>query len=360
MGHENDDKMIKKPVRNFTGLVIIILVITFLVTVQVSAQTHEPAARGSNFNSAVSAVASESESPSETVSLLEEDAASPEMTNGFFETKRLRVEPRWSAELVKRPEGVSERVDSGNTVDDEKAKNAQDDQPAQEPNNGTDPTRLTTSITLSSEYTSLKDRNYINNIKFVFSRPIGKAAMTNYQIKLLFVNTNVLGNNQIGFGDLAIKITNVTKLTKKYGIVFSGEMNFATASRTELGTGKNVFKGAFIYVKFLPNGYIFAPSFLHSISIWGKSNRANVNNTTIDFYIVPKLKDPKTFITIDPALTLDYVGKKQFGSVAVTVGRAVGKMFGGNGQIYVKPTVFIGGESPGYWGLEAGMKILGF
>lgn len=242
----------------------------------------------------------------------------------------------------------------------DKGGDVQEPQDGGEENNGTDPTRLISSAQTSSEYTSLKGDNYNLTTKFFYSRPFGKSKRSNYQLKFFLVNNNALDNNTVGIGDFAVKVNHVAKVTRSYGIVFSGEMSFATASRRELGAGKNVAKGTFIYAKFLKNGYIIAPSIQQSVSLWGKDNRANVNNTVFDLYIVPKLKDPKTFITIDPAFTIDYEGKKEFGAVAVTVGRSVGKLFGAGTQLFVKPTVFIGVESPGFWGFEGGIRVLGF
>ena len=41
-------------------------------------------------------------------------------------------------------------------------------------------------------------------------------------------------------------------------------------------------------------------------------------------------------------------------------GRVVGKAFGGNAIVFIKPSVFVGGDRPGSWGLEVGYKVLGF
>jgi hypothetical protein len=135
---------------------------------------------------------------------------------------------------------------------------------------------------------------------------------------------------------------------------------FDTARRQELGNGKTVFKGSFVYAMFLQGGDIFAPAFVQSNSLGGDSNRAKVNSTAFDFYYVPKLADPKTFVTVDPALSFDWESKKQFASLAVTVGRAIGPAFGGNGQVFIKPVVFGGGERSANWGLEVGYKVIGF
>jgi hypothetical protein len=229
-----------------------------------------------------------------------------------------------------------------------------------EVNNGTDPTRLTTILNFSTEYLSLRGGRYNNTVKFFFEKPITNDARTALRFTAPLVNTNVLGDNGIGVGDVSLKLTKVAKVTRSYGIVAAGEIIFPSASRTELGSGKFVAKPSLIYAKFLKGGSIFAPAIVHSVSFAGKSNRASVNNTVFDFYFVPKLKDPKNFITIDPALTLDWETRRQYGLVAVTFGRTVGKVFGGIAQVSAKPTVFIGGERVGNWGMQFGFKILGF
>jgi hypothetical protein len=42
------------------------------------------------------------------------------------------------------------------------------------------------------------------------------------------------------------------------------------------------------------------------------------------------------------------------------LGRVVGPAFGGNGILFIKPSVFVGSDRPGSWGLEVGYKVLGF
>lgn len=40
--------------------------------------------------------------------------------------------------------------------------------------------------------------------------------------------------------------------------------------------------------------------------------------------------------------------------------RVIGPAFGGNGIVFVKPSVFAGGDRPGKRGIELGYKIIGF
>ena len=137
-----------------------------------------------------------------------------------------------------------------------------------------------------------------------------------------------------------MQVAQVFGLTRKHGFVAQGEIIFDTVSRPELGTGKNVFKGTFIYALFLKNGGVFAPAFVQSNSLSGDKLRSDVNMTTFDFYYVPKFTDPRNLMTIDPAFNFDWENNKKFASLAVTMGRVIGPAFGGNGILFIKPSLF--------------------
>lgn len=175
-----------------------------------------------------------------------------------------------------------------------------------------------------------------------------------------FAAVDVLGNDKMGLSDVSVKMTRVLEVNRKYGLVMSGKVAFDTADRLELGTGKTVFEGTFIYAKFLKGGHIFAPALVHKISVAGSDRRADVSLTTLDLYYVPRLKDPKMFITVDPALNYDWVNNATFGALAVTFGRSIGPMFGGIGQVTLKPTILVGGDRPANWGMKVGFKVVNF
>lgn len=229
----------------------------------------------------------------------------------------------------------------------------------EEVNNGTDPTKFVTTAALIYEYNDLIPDMSRHAPRAEVTLPFGERRDYNVRVLLPVISNDVAGNNGFGLGDIAVRVGHVFGVTQKRGLVAMGEMIFDTASRPELGTGKHVFKGTFIYARFLPKG-IFAPAVVQSIDVGGDNDRADVNTTTFDFYFVPKLDNPLNFMTIDPALTSDWEGDHQYASLAVTAGRTIGKAFGGNSQVYVKPTVFAGGERPGDWSIEVGYKVLGF
>jgi hypothetical protein len=237
---------------------------------------------------------------------------------------------------------------------------AQEAAAAKQPDNGTDPSRFSNTAGVQWEHLDLRQGFAIDTVNFSYAQPFGKKSDYNFRLRVPMVRTDVLGNDDFGVGDFSLKVNHVAALAKTHAVILSAEMAFDTAGRTELGTGKNVIKPAIVYAMFLNGGHIFAPAVVHSASVWGDDRRAKVNNTVFDFYYVPHLGNPKFFMTVDPALTLDWTGKKEFASLAVTAGVSTGPVFGGNGQVFIKPTVFAGSDRPASWGVEVGYKVIGF
>lgn len=235
--------------------------------------------------------------------------------------------------------------------------NAQDKPAA---NNGTDPTKFQSVALARYEFLDLDGGFGSGTLRLVYSRPFGARRDYLWEATVPVTAVDVYGNDGYDLGDVALKVQHVFGLSRAGAYVVKGEMNFDTAARPELGTGKDVFKGTFILARFLKNKAIFAPAVVHSVSVGGDAARADVNFTTFDFYYVPKLKDPRNLLTFDPSLNFDWENDKQYAGLAVTAGRVVGPAFGGNAVVFVKPSIFAGGDRPGGWGIEVGYKVLGF
>lgn len=237
---------------------------------------------------------------------------------------------------------------------------AQDVEAPKAVDNGTDPSKLLTVAEAKYEYLDLQNAFSSGTLRLSYSTPLDDAQSYALRVRVPVTYVDVLGNDGYDIGDASLEISHVFGLTKAHAFVAKGELIFDTAGRPELGTGQNVFKGTFIYAKFLEGGNIFAPALVQSNSLWGDGNRPDVNSTTIDFYYVPKLANPKNLITYDPALNFDWENDKQFFSLAITFGRVLGPQLGGNGILFVKPSIFAGSDKPGSWGLEVGYKVIGF
>ena len=230
---------------------------------------------------------------------------------------------------------------------------------ADSPNNGTDPTKLISTAVLAYEYNDLANGLERHAPRFDLTLPFGEKNDYSLRLRVPVIRNDVFGDSSFNLGDVSLMGTHVFGVTPRRGMVLQAEYINNSADRPELGTGRDVLKGTFIYARFLPQG-IFAPALVHSLDLGGDHGRADVNMTTIDFYFVPKLKDPHYFVTVDPSLNFDWENDAQFASLAVTAGRTVGQAFGGITQLYIKPSVLMGHERPGDWSMEVGFKVLGF
>jgi hypothetical protein len=231
--------------------------------------------------------------------------------------------------------------------------------PQEKENDGTDPTRPVRTASMLYEHIDLRGQFNSEIVTLNYSQPIGSGRSA-VKVEVPFSSVDVLGNKSMDIGDVSFKFTNIPVVTRKYGIVIGLEMVLNTAARPELGSGKNVLKPSFIYAKFLKNGSIIAPSLVHNVSLWGDKGRPSVNLTTFDLYFVPRLKNPRMYMTIDPAMNIDWENKKEYPALAVTLGYKLGNMFGGKGQVFIKPSTTFFSDRPVDWGVKAGFQVLNF
>jgi hypothetical protein len=232
--------------------------------------------------------------------------------------------------------------------------------PAAEVDNGTNPTKFSRVAEVKYEYLDLHQGFHSGALRLNYVQPLGEKGDYALRLRLPVQMNNALGRDSHALGDVSLMLFHVFGVTREQGFVWQLEANFDTASRRELGAGKHVLSPTFIYARFLKDGAIFAPSIKHSVSVGGDARRIDINATTLDFYFVPKLSNPRNLVTFDPAWSYDWESRKKFGSLAVTVGRLLGPMMGGNGIVTAKPTLFALGDRPARWGIEFSFKVLGF
>jgi hypothetical protein len=227
--------------------------------------------------------------------------------------------------------------------------------------NGTDPTKLSRNAQIRFESLDLGD-GFTNNILFLrFTQPLGSSQKSSLEFKLPVVSNNIAGDADYGIGDVILKFSHLPVLTQKYAILLTLEASFDTADKAEHGLGSNVLRPGITYARFLPGGSLFAPTVQHAFSVGDvDQGRIKVNNTVIDLYYVPKLKNPRNYMTIDPAVLYDWEREKLSASLAVTFGRVIPTALPGTSSVFIKPSIGIGNERAYNWGLEVGFKVVGF
>ncbi|GIU66052.1 hypothetical protein [Candidatus Phycosocius spiralis] len=230
---------------------------------------------------------------------------------------------------------------------------------SQHVNNGTDPTQMVSKFISTYEHLDLKGGLGNDTLKFEYTLSLPNNVALGVKLPVTRLTGSGAGEH-FDIGDASLTVAKVFGLSKQGGNVLVGEMIFDTAKRPELGAGHTSIKATYVRAIFLPTGNILAPSIVHQISIAGRKSRPDVNKSTFDLYFVPKLNDSNNLVTFDPSLVSDWEADKQYGALAITFGRIIGKVHGGNAIVSVKPTVFFGGDRPGDWGLEVGWKLIGF
>jgi hypothetical protein len=227
--------------------------------------------------------------------------------------------------------------------------------------NGTDPTKLSRNAQIRFESLDLGD-GFTNNVLFLrFTQPLGSAQRSSLEFKLPVISNDVAGDSAYGVGDFILKFSHLATLTPKYGILLTLEAGFDTADKPEHGFGSNVLRPGITYARFLPGGSLFAPTLQHAFTVGDTdSGRTDVSITVADFYYVPKLRDPRNYMTIDPALTYDWNREQLSPSLAVTLGRVISTGLPGTSSVFVKPSAGIGSDRAYDWGLEVGFKVVGF
>jgi hypothetical protein len=228
------------------------------------------------------------------------------------------------------------------------------------PDDGTDPTKLNTSFSFSYEAINLANGGDVQSLFLKYGAPISADGLTGINFKIPLVSTS-FGESSFGVGDASVKLTRVLAVMPSYGIVLGAEALFNTADAPDRGAGVDVLKLSGVYAIFFNSGAIFAPSLLQTVSIGSRDpGRAEVNLTTIDLYYVPKLDNPRAYMTLDPAILYDWENDRMSGALSVTYGQSVDLGLPGNESFFIKPSTGVGGNRGADLGLEVGFKVVGF
>lgn len=229
----------------------------------------------------------------------------------------------------------------------------------EEVNNGTNPTLLSTTAGIQYTYNDIRGGLSSGLWEAYVGIPFG--SLKQFQLQLTVPYANGALNNDFDVGDVSLKFVHVVDVNESRGIAYTAELFADTAARPDLGYGEEVLEFSAFYAKFLPNGSIVAPAWVQTVGLDGKSSSGeDINRTTFDFYYVPKLANPKFYMTFDPAVSYDWETEKGFASLQVTFGMLTGKLAGGDSQVFIKPGIYAGGDRPLDFSVQVGFKVLGF
>lgn len=225
---------------------------------------------------------------------------------------------------------------------------------------GTDPTKLLASFGFRNDYRRLTDDNSYNVTTFQYGSPLGRPDMS-MRLRVPLVATDVLGDGDVGLGDIALRYNWRAYLDKSQGLLLGAELAADTASKDVLGRGKWTIAPSITYAMFLSKNVIFAPAFQQTVSFAGDGNRADINESAIDLYMVFRADDAKSWLVVDPTLGIDWENEQNTPfTLEVEYGRNIGTLFGGALNAFVRPGVGVGQDRPYDWSVEFGFTVVGF
>ncbi|QIE42074.1 hypothetical protein G5B39_08990 [Rhodobacteraceae bacterium SC52] len=247
----------------------------------------------------------------------------------------------------------------------------------EEINNGTNPTLLTTQAGIQYQFNQINPDLDTGLLELFYTQPIGDGSRA-FRLTVPFSDSEFNSHPRLGdaalayaknpdigaelaLGDISLTYIDVFHLTERNGSAFTFELFLDTAATDFAGYGQLAGETSLFYAWFLKNGSIFAPAWVQTFGLeGGNDDGQNVNVTTVDFYYVPKLANPKYYLTFDPAVIHDWETDDTFGSLQVTLGMLTGRAFGGDSQVFIKPGILFGGDAPADWSVQVGFKVLNF
>ena len=225
---------------------------------------------------------------------------------------------------------------------------------------GTNPAVLTRTLAISNEYRFLPDDEYYDITNLRYTEPFfdGKASV---RLTVPLDATNLTGDDEFGIGDASAKFSWIPYLSRRQAFILSTEIYAPTASEDVLGTGKWVAAPGLTWAYFASPEVIIAPAYIHSFSLAGDSDRADVNRGDFDFYVVYKPHAKRWWLTSDLTVSYDFEARQAPMSWEVALGFNLGKLASGgaiNG--YIRPGVGIGNARPYDFNMEVGVSLVSF
>jgi hypothetical protein len=246
---------------------------------------------------------------------------------------------------------------------------------AKEDKSGTNPANFQKTLQLKAEGYSLADGNSFGNVnELIYSHPLGKWKL-DFEVPFL-IGTDIFGPTQYGFGDVSVSAKTKPYLSHKLAVIAGVELFVPTGSRDELSSNRWSLGPSATVAFFYPKRrLIFGPTYQHKFSFTGSSEPANFSNTgsestapgapvepggsvgkihqgVFDLYLVYQFKGGKSWITIDPAISIDYANDWD---TSVSVAPAYGFFIGPGRSAMIQPLIPLTSGSLD-WGIKASLK----
>lgn len=225
--------------------------------------------------------------------------------------------------------------------------------PSADDKTGTNPLNLQHSVTVSNQLESWPDNLIFNRAAYAYTMPLAGRRLA-ARLELPLVISNITGRTEAGFGDLAVRMVSIPRLTARSGLVVGLDTTWRTATNSALGIGRHSL-APFIQMALLPAARtIIAPRLSQQFSFSGQKDRPDINRTVLGLYMV-WLPVPQMWFVAEPEVAFDTVRHQKYGNVAFEWGRL---LFRGVGT-FIRPSIGMGrvGARPFDWSIAFGFRI---
>ena len=227
---------------------------------------------------------------------------------------------------------------------------------------GTNPINFTNDLRLYYEYQNLSAGGEVHIGTFEGRTPAldGKLQLrVRVPFKSLDIDSGPISSSESGLGDINVRVLAVPFLNPKSGTALAVgiEAFFPTASEDILGEGKFSLGPQIFGVKFLPfgiRGSLIAPAVQQVVSVAGEGDRADINRTQLDLFLLKQSDDKRTYVLLDPQYVVNWKNNTEFGLMEAEVGYVLESGV----SFYARPGFGFGGDKPFDFNFEFGTKYI--
>lgn len=231
--------------------------------------------------------------------------------------------------------------------------------PQQQASNGSNPADLITRIEMKYQFQNFGS-GYLHGVPvirgdYAFSRTVS----ARMDLPILTFDPKTPGqSSQTGIGDIVLSATFVKLVNKRLVMAFVPRVDFPTASKPALGTGKYAFKPTIAAVTPLAKGLLFAGAAEYRVSFAGNKGRSDINEISLKPILL------KTFLTgklkgyyANPKLEA-IIDFERNNDTTLQASAEFGKPLNKNVVLFVIPTTHVAGTKKESFKLEAGFRYL--
>jgi len=227
---------------------------------------------------------------------------------------------------------------------------------------GTDPSNFQRTMSPANKYADLaRGGAYLNSTTLSYIQPLNHSR-ARFLLELPFAVTHVSGHTDRGLADLSVRYGQILYLDRQKAFAAGFGLVAPTATNDSLGLGKWSLEPSASVIVLLSPEWIVAPSFKQTVSVGGNSDRADVNLSTFDFYLVWRARSLTQWVILDPAFAWNWKsdGNHLAGITTLTYGHILGRTGSAVWSAYLKPGIGWGNGRASNWSVEAGVKVVAF